>query len=74
MLRTAVAEWAERLAAGPPLALHTTKRLLSQSSALSLEEALDAEGMAQAVNIATEDTREAIRAFFEKRQPTFRGR
>lgn len=73
-LDAAVAEWAERLAAGPPLALHTTKRMLSQSSAMSLDEALDAEGMAQAVNVASQDTREAIRAFFEKRDPTFRGR
>ena len=39
-----------------------------------LSEALDAEAMAQSVNVASKDTREAISAFLEKREPTFRGR
>jgi len=30
--------------------------------------------MAQTVNTASEDTREAIRAFFHKSEPKFRGR
>jgi enoyl-CoA hydratase/carnithine racemase len=69
-----VADWAGRLAAGPPLALAMSKRLLNQSLATGLAEALDAEGMAQSVNTASEDTKEAMRAFFQKREPTFRGR
>jgi 2-(1,2-epoxy-1,2-dihydrophenyl)acetyl-CoA isomerase len=69
-----VSDWAGRLAAGPPIALAMTKRLLSQSFATGLAEALDAEGMAQTVNTASEDTKEAFRAFFQKREPTFRGR
>jgi enoyl-CoA hydratase/carnithine racemase len=69
-----VADWAGRLAAGPPLALAMSKRLLNQSFATGLAEALDAEGMAQSVNTASEDTKEALRAFFQKREPTFRGR
>jgi 2-(1,2-epoxy-1,2-dihydrophenyl)acetyl-CoA isomerase len=40
----------------------------------TLEQALDAEGAAQTVNFATDDTAEAIRAFLDKRTPTFRGR
>jgi enoyl-CoA hydratase/carnithine racemase len=69
-----VAEWADRLAAGPPLALSMTKRLLGNSFAVSMDEALEAEGMAQSVNSGTEDTAEAIRAFLEKREPKFKGR
>jgi len=69
-----VADWAERLAAGPPLALSMTKRLLTNSFAMSMDEALEAEGMAQSVNSGTEDTPEAIRAFLEKREPRFKGR
>jgi 2-(1,2-epoxy-1,2-dihydrophenyl)acetyl-CoA isomerase len=69
-----VADWANRLAAGPPLALSMTKRLLTNSFSTSLDEALEAEGMAQTVNTSTEDTAEAIRAFLEKRDPTFKGR
>ncbi len=69
-----VADWADRLAAGPPIALAMTKRLLTNSFAVSMDEALEAEGLAQSVNIKTEDTAEAIRAFMEKREPTFKGR
>jgi enoyl-CoA hydratase/carnithine racemase len=69
-----VADWADRLAAGPPLALSMTKRLLTNSFSMSMDEALEAEGMAQSVNSSTEDTAEAIRAFLEKREPQFKGR
>jgi 2-(1,2-epoxy-1,2-dihydrophenyl)acetyl-CoA isomerase len=69
-----VAGWADRLAAGPPLALGMTKRLLTNSFAMSMDEALEAEGMAQSVNSGTEDTAEAIRAFLDKREPRFKGR
>lgn len=70
-----VADWADRLAAGPPgLALSMTKRLLTNSFSVSMDEALEAEGTAQTVNAGTEDTPEAIRAFLEKREPKFRGR
>jgi 2-(1,2-epoxy-1,2-dihydrophenyl)acetyl-CoA isomerase len=69
-----VADWAARLAAGPPLALSMTKRLLTNAFAVGMDEALEAEGLAQSVNVATEDTAEAIRAFLDKRAPTFKGR
>lgn len=66
--------WAERLAQGPPLALQMTKRMLGSAFSLSLSEALHWEAAAQAVNFASEDTREGIAAFSEKRAPVFRGR
>jgi len=69
-----VADWATRLAAGPPIAVAMTKRLLDNAMNVTLEEALDDEGMAQTVNFGTNDTPEAILAFVEKRQPRFRGR
>jgi enoyl-CoA hydratase/carnithine racemase len=69
-----VADWAERLAAGPPLALAMTKRLLTNSFSVTMDEALEAEGLAQSVNSATEDAPEAVRAFLEKREPRFKGR
>jgi 2-(1,2-epoxy-1,2-dihydrophenyl)acetyl-CoA isomerase len=73
-LDAAAADWAARLAAGPPLALSLTKQLLSRSFESSFRDALEAEGMAQSVNVASKDTREAIAAFFEKRAPRFQGR
>ncbi len=69
-----VDDWATRLAAGPPIALAMTKRLLNNSSNVTLEEALDDEGLSQTVNFGTHDTREAVLAFMEKREPSFRGR
>jgi 1,4-dihydroxy-2-naphthoyl-CoA synthase len=35
---------------------------------------LEAEGLAQTVNFATSDTREAVQAFLDKRPPVFHGR
>jgi 2-(1,2-epoxy-1,2-dihydrophenyl)acetyl-CoA isomerase len=69
-----VTDWADRLAAGAPMALAMTKRLLTNSFAVSMDEALEAEGMAQSVNFYTDDTKEAIAAFLEKREPKFKGR
>ena len=73
-LDAAVADWARRLAEGPPIALAQTKRLLADASGRSFAEAIEAENTAQSVNLATSDTREGFRAFFEKRPPRFEGR
>ncbi len=73
-LDACVDDWAARLAAGPPLALKMTKRMLTDAFSYSLNEALDAEAMAQAVNFGAEDAKEAIAAFLEKRQPVFSGK
>ena len=69
-----VDDWARRLATGPPLALQMTKRMLTMGMALSFSEALHQEAMAQSVTGASEDTAEAMRAFFAKREPSFKGR
>ncbi len=69
-----VDDWAGRLAAGPPIALAQSKRLLNNAIGITLEQALDEEGAAQAINFGTRDTAEAVTAFMEKREPTFQGR
>src|SRR5262245_4269323 len=68
-----VDDWAGRLAAGPPLALQLSKRMLGMAHAISLSEALHQEAMAQTVTSASQDTAEAMRAFFQKREPRFEG-
>jgi 2-(1,2-epoxy-1,2-dihydrophenyl)acetyl-CoA isomerase len=50
-----------------------TKRLLNNSFNVTLEEALDDEGLSQTVNFGTKDTLEAIGAFVDRRDPVFRG-
>lgn len=73
-LDAAVGEWARQLAAGPPVALAQTKALLDRSSTATFTEALAAEAAAQTVNFGTEDTAEAIAAFIQKRDPSYKGR
>jgi len=69
-----VDDWAQTLAAGPPLALSMTKTLLHASSLASMEQAVEDEARCQALNFSTKDTAEALAAFIEKRQPAFIGR
>lgn len=69
-----VDDWAARLAAGPPIALALTKRMLDNSMNVTFEQALDDESASQAVNFGTSDTLEAMAAFIEKRTPRFEGR
>ena len=69
-----VAEWARRLAAGPPLALSMTKTMLNNSLGLSMDQAIEEESRSQAVNFGTADTMEALAAFTQKRDPQFKGR
>lgn len=69
-----VDDWAARLAAGPPLALGMSKQMLNNAYVIGLEQALDNEGRAQAVNFGTQDFAEAVAAFIQKREPKFTGR
>ena len=72
-LAETVGDIATRLANLPPLTLSAQKRLLNQSFAVSMAEAIEAENTAQALMSTTSDTAEAILAFFERREPRFTG-
>ena len=72
-LDAAVGEMVATVAAGPPLALANSKRYLNNASNISLFQALEAEALGQGVNFSTRDTKEAMRAFIEKRDPAFEG-
>ena len=66
--------WARRLADGPTVALALSKRMLNHSYAVSMDQALEDEGRAQHISYTTKDMAEAMRAYFEKRDPVFKGR
>jgi enoyl-CoA hydratase len=63
-----------RLATGAPLALTATKRAVNAATLPGLEDTFLRERAGQSVLLRTDDAREGITAFAEKRRPTFHGR
>jgi 2-(1,2-epoxy-1,2-dihydrophenyl)acetyl-CoA isomerase len=68
------ADLAATLAALPTRALGMTKRLLQRAALSSLDEQLELEAELQAEAAGSEDFREGVNAFLEKREPRFTGR
>ena len=68
-----VAELAADWAARPTLAVARTKQLFQHAFAVSLEAQLALEAELQQASVATEDFREGVDAFLQKRPPTFKG-
>jgi enoyl-CoA hydratase/carnithine racemase len=64
---------AGELAAGPTFANAMTKRMLEMEWAMSVETAIEAEAVAQALCMETEDFARAFRAFAAKQKPVFEG-
>jgi 2-(1,2-epoxy-1,2-dihydrophenyl)acetyl-CoA isomerase len=70
---TVVDELAARLAAKPTRAIAMTKSLVNRALESDRITALRDEAIGQEVVQATEDAREGVRAFVERREPNFRG-
>jgi len=65
--------WAEKLAAGAPIAQKLGKQCMQRSLTGNLDEVLDLEARLQDIAGATEDYASAVAAFFNKQQPVFKG-
>ena len=70
----AALQWAQRLAQRAPLALMHSKRLLREAGAVDFAHSLKSEVAAQSLCIDSQDFREGVAAFLEKREPHFSGR
>lgn len=66
--------WAEKLCKCGPLAVRAAKRAMVEGSRLSLEEGLAVEHRLFDSLAYTEDVREGLAAFLEKRPAEFKGR
>lgn len=66
-------ELAEKLAKRPPITLGLIKRAVYRGIVNDLEQQLDFESYAQNLCITTQDHKEAVQAFLEKREAVFRG-
>ena len=64
---------ARQLAEGPTFANTMTKRMLAMEWAMSVEEAIEAEAVAQALCMTTGDFARAFEAFSNKERPVFQG-
>lgn len=64
---------ARQVAEGPTFANTMTKRMLAMEWAMSVEEAIEAEAVAQALCMTTADFERAFQAFANKVKPVFRG-
>jgi len=72
-LASAARTLAHGLAEGPTFATGLTKRMLHLEWAMSVDDAVEAEAVAQALCMKTEDFARAYRAFAAKARPIFEG-
>jgi enoyl-CoA hydratase/carnithine racemase len=70
----AVSEWAEKLARKSPVLMKLGKDAMNRQQDMAFDDAIDFLRSQLTVAFSTEDIQEGVRAFFEKREPEWRGR
>ena len=66
--------WAKKLAKRPPLALQMAKTAINTAWSADIETGMRLEADAWTLLYGTEDQKEGMNAFLEKRKPTFKGK
>jgi 2-(1,2-epoxy-1,2-dihydrophenyl)acetyl-CoA isomerase len=72
-LMTRAKDLAQKIASGPPISVELVKRVMWEKIRNQLREQLLLESYAQNVCRTTQDQKEAVKAFMEKREPQFKG-
>ena len=70
----AVGEWAQKLASKSPLIMRLGKDAMWRQLDMPLAEALEYLRSQLTIELSTEDALEGVAAFFEKREPEWKGR
>jgi enoyl-CoA hydratase len=70
----AVAEWAEKLASKSPLLMKIGHDAMYRQQDMAIDEALEFLRSQLSLTFTTEDIQEGVQAFFEKREPQWKGR
>jgi enoyl-CoA hydratase len=73
-LDAAVADWARKLAAKSPVIMRLGKEAMRRQLDMPLDDALDYLRAQLSLALSTEDIVEGVTAFFEKREPQWKGR
>ena len=73
-LENTTMQWAEKLVSTAPLALAACKRVLRRVGSASFGDAITIEGLEQTHLIKSDDFKEGVAAFFEKRKPNWQGK
>lgn len=73
-LDAAVAAWTTKLAAASPVLMRMGKDAMARQMDLAFDDALDYLRAQLAIAFSTEDIQEGVTAFFEKREPQWKGR
>jgi enoyl-CoA hydratase/carnithine racemase len=70
----AVADWASKLASKSPVLMRLGHDAMYRQQDMALDDALDYLRSQLSLTFSTEDIQEGVRAFFEKREPEWKGR
>ncbi len=72
-LRDAALDWATQISKRAPLSLAATKKVMRHAMDHDWASSFDVEAELQQSLVGSEDNLEGVQAFFEKRQPSFKG-